>query len=153
MGKNNKSKGENGENIAIGELAKLGINVCVPLSDNLPFDFIIIYEDKLLKAQIKSSAYTNKKSKGSLEFTLVTNNWHKKTRKVYNSTEIDTIILCDFKYIYLLKKEEWENKCSFALRYENSLNNHDKNCHFAKDYILSIDRMKEVWGSNPLGPI
>lgn len=40
--KNNKQLGEIGERIAIGELAKYGIDVILPLSDNLPFDFVAL---------------------------------------------------------------------------------------------------------------
>lgn len=146
MGKNNKSDGEKGQNIAIGELAKLGIDVCIPLSDNLPFDMIVIYEGALLKAQVKSSSYSSSGCEGSLEFSLVSNNWHKKTTKKYTTSEIDIVILCDYNNIYILDTKDWEGRSSFTLRYEESKNNQSKNCHLSKDYIASPQRMKEVWG-------
>lgn len=34
--RNNKQLGEMGERVAIGELAKYGIDVLLPMSDNLP---------------------------------------------------------------------------------------------------------------------
>ena len=43
---NKKNIGELGEQIAIGELGKYGINVAIPLSDNLPFDIIVYYKNK-----------------------------------------------------------------------------------------------------------
>ena len=39
--RNNKQLGEMGERVAIGELAKYGIDVLLPMSDNLPFDFVL----------------------------------------------------------------------------------------------------------------
>ena len=147
MGKNSKSEGEKGQNIVIGELAKLGIDICIPLSDNLPFDMIVIYECQLLRTQVKSSSYTSSGCEGSIEFSLVSNNWHKKTTKKYTTSEIDVVILCDYDKIYLLDVKDWEGRSSFTLRYESSKNKQSKNCHIAKDYIASPQRMKEVWGT------
>lgn len=38
--RNKKQLGEIGE--AIGELSKYGLDILLPMSDNLPFDFVII---------------------------------------------------------------------------------------------------------------
>lgn len=144
MGQNAKSDGEKGQTIAIGELAKYNIDVCIPMSDNLPFDFIIIYEGKLLRAQVKSGGYSPKQSEGSIQINLRSNNWHKKTIKKYNSEEVDTIILCDYSTIYLLEKHEWENRNCFTIRYDEPKNGQRK-CHFAKDYIISEERIKKIF--------
>ena len=44
--RNNKQLGEMGERVAIGELAKYGIDVLLPMSDNLPFDFVVFHNNK-----------------------------------------------------------------------------------------------------------
>jgi hypothetical protein len=144
MSKNSKSEGEKGEKIAIGELAKWDIDVCIPLSDNLPFDLIIYYGNKLFRTQIKSSKYTVNGTHGSLAFDLRSNNWHKKTFKKYNTEEIDLMILCDYETIYLLETHEWNNKGHFTIRKEKSRNGQNKNCHLAEDYIISEERIKKV---------
>ena len=41
MQTNKKQLGEIGERIAIGELSKYGLDILLPMSDNLPFDIII----------------------------------------------------------------------------------------------------------------
>ena len=146
MGKNAKSDGEKGQAIAIGELAKWDIDICLPMSDNLPFDFIIIYEDQLLKTQVKSGQRTPPACSGSIEFDLRSNNWHKKTYHKYTRKEIDTIILCDYKTIYLLEPHEWENRNSFTIRYNKPKNN-QKNCHMVKDYIISKERIRKIFGT------
>ena len=56
---NYKTIGELGQNCAIGELSKYGLGIAPVLSDNYPFEFIIIADDKLFKAQVKTSTVSN----------------------------------------------------------------------------------------------
>ena len=49
--KNNKHLGEIGERIVIGELSKYGLDIMLPMSDNLPFDFLIYYKGKFYKGK------------------------------------------------------------------------------------------------------
>ena len=44
--RNKKQLGEIGERIAIGELSKYRLDILLPMSDNLPFDFVIYYNNK-----------------------------------------------------------------------------------------------------------
>lgn len=37
-----RNKKQLGKRIAIGELSKYGLDILLPMSDNLPFDFVII---------------------------------------------------------------------------------------------------------------
>lgn len=75
--KNNKQLGEIGERIAIGELAKYGIDVILPLSDNLPFDFVAYINNKFYKCQVKTTDSLTEND--SLRFSLTSNNWNKGT--------------------------------------------------------------------------
>ena len=145
MGKNSKSDGEKGQAIAIGELAKYDIDVCLPMSDNLAFDFITVYNGKLFRTQVKSGKKLPSRTNGSIEFDMRSNNWHKKTSKTYTSEEIDVMILCDYNTIYLLEKEEWEGKSTFTIRTEKPKNNQTKGCNLAEDYVICNERLAKVF--------
>jgi hypothetical protein len=132
-----KSKGEKGERIAIGELAKFDIDVAVPLTDNLPFDFILIYKEKLFKVQVKSA----ERQGNSTPFDLRTNNWHSKTSKKYSKEEIDIMILCDYNSVFLIGPKDFHKKSSFKIRYANYT---QKTSHKVEEYILSEKRIKEL---------
>ena len=135
-----KEKGEKGERIAIGELAKFDINIAIPLSDNLPFDFIAIYNDKLYRVQVKSS-----ERKGDYtEFDMRTNNWYSKTSKKYTKNEIDIMLLCDYEYIFILSHNEFDNRGHFTIRYSKE-KQWGNNQHFFEDFVLSKKRIQETF--------
>jgi len=138
---NNKNKGEIGERIAIGELAKFGIDVLIPLTDNLPFDFVIFYNNKMFKCQVK----TTSNNTDPLEFDLRTNNWYSKTIKIYNENEVDIFILCDFKEIYIFKFNELKNRKTISLRKILPDNGQIKKINLCKDYIISENRIKKIF--------
>ena len=54
--RNKKQLGEIGERIAIGELSKYRLDILLPMSDNLPFDFVIYYNNKFYRTQVKTTA-------------------------------------------------------------------------------------------------
>jgi len=145
MRDNPKFKGELGQAITIGELAKFEIQCALPMSDNLPFDIIVIYKDRLYKAQIKTSSYHTPGTNGSIAFNLNTNNWHKKTIRKYTKKDTDIMILCDYHTIYLLKKEDFIGRKSFSIRTETSKNKQRSNCNAAIDYSISVKRLEEVF--------
>lgn len=142
MNFNHKRIGEIGERIAIGELAKYGIDVLLPMSDNLPYDFVIYYNNKFYKCQVKTT--NSKTNNNSLCFSIVSSNWYSKTIHKYSSNEVDIIICCDLKNIYLFSINEVNNKTKITIREEQSNNNQVKNINFAKDYIISEERIKQV---------
>lgn len=140
--KNYKQIGEIGERISIGELAKYGIDILLPMSDNLPFDYVAYHNNKLYKCQIKSTSGVNEY--GSLEFSLTSNNWNKGTKTQYTSTDCDVIILCDLNTIYLFKQSELEGKQSICLKFPNS-GRITKSTNLTIDYIISQDRINKVF--------
>lgn len=143
--KNNKQIGEKGERIAIGELAKFDIDVLIPMSDNLPYDFVIPMNNKFYRCQVKSSTITNENCVGSIRYSLTSNNWYKRNIHKYTKNEVDIIICCDFKHIYLFKMEDVEGRSYITIRTEKSRNNQIKNMTFSEDCILSEKRIKEVF--------
>lgn len=141
--KNRKSLGEIGERIAIGELAKFGIDVMLPMTDNLPFDLVVYYNNKFFKCQVKTSKFIT--PQGSMLFDITTNDWYTKTVHKYTSEEVDVWILCDLKTIYLLKFGEVDCKKAITLRTSPTKNRQSMGIRYAKDYIISEQRIKEVF--------
>lgn len=141
--KNKKQFGEIGERIAIGELAKYNIDVILPLSDNLPFDLVVYYNNKFFKCQVKTSSKTTKE--GSTTFNITTNNWYNHTIHKYTKEEVDVWILCDGKDIFLMRFDENESTSSISLRESPTKNNQKCKVKYKKDYIINEERIKKVF--------
>jgi hypothetical protein len=141
---NAKSKGEKGQRIVIGELAKFDIDIAIPLSDNLPFDLIVVFPNKLFKVQVKTSSYST--NPGSICFGLSSNNWHAKTTKKYTEDDCDVMICCDLENVYLLLPEHFANRKAFSIRKTESKNKQNKGINFHKDFVLSEKRIEDVFG-------
>ena len=140
---NHKNVGERGERIAIGELAKYDIDILTPMSDNLPFDLVVYYNNKFFKCQVKTTSCKTKND--SFVFNIESNNWYSKTIHKYTNDEVDVFILCDLNNIYLLKFDEVEGKSNFIIRNSIPKNGCLENVNFASDYIISEKRIKEVF--------
>ena len=126
-----RNKKQLGERIAIGELSKYGLDILLPMSDNLPFDFVIYYNNKFYRTQVKTV-------NNSLNFSLTSNNYNKGTVHKYNEDEIDIMICCDLHNIYIC---DVANRNSITIREEPPANNQTKGINFAKDCIISIERL------------
>ena len=142
---NYKNIGEIGERIAIGELAKYGIDVLIPLSDNLHYDFVIYKDNKFYKCQVKTSLQSSPESEGSYRFSLVSSNWYSKTTYKYSKEDVDIFILCDGNNIYLYKYTDLKDKSSIYIRLKESENKQTKGVNFAKDSIISNERLKYLF--------
>ena len=141
--KNKKQLGEIGERIAIGELSKYGLDIILPMSDNLPFDFIIYYNNNFYKTQVKTTA--SKTVNDSLLFSLTSNNWNKGTIHKYDESEIDIMICCDLHNIYIFPEIDVKGRSSITIRENPPANNQTKGINFAKDCILSLNRLNYVF--------
>lgn len=146
---NYKDIGTIGQNCVIGELSKYGLGLAFPLSDNLPFDFIIIAENKLFKAQVKTS--TENKNGEVVAFGLCSNNWYNGTSKKYTEDDCDVFILYDLvaHNVFLLTPCNFRNRRSFYIRYNSPKRKNQHNSNLAEDYILSNKRVKEVFNFEP----
>ena len=142
--KNKKDIGEIGERIAIGELAKYGIDVMLPMSDNLPFDFVVFKNNKFYKCQVKTTA--SRSANNSLFFSLTSNNWYSKKEYKYTKEDTDVIICCDLNTIYLFNIDELLGRNGITLRTTLPKNNQINKVHFAKDYRISQDLIDKVFG-------
>lgn len=143
MRNNNKKIGEIGERIAIGELSKYGLDIILPMGDNLPFDFIVYKDNKLYKCQVKSTSV--KDEYNAFQFNLITTNWYSKKEYMYTKDDVDVIICCDLNTIYLFKFSELEGKKNISIRIDAPKQNQIKGINFAKDYIISEERINKVF--------
>lgn len=141
--KNHKQLGEIGERIAIGELSKFGIDILLPMSDNLPFDFVIFRNNKFYKCQVKTSNTVSKYN--SIPFSLTSNNWNKGTTYKYTKNDFDILICCDLETIYLFKFSDVEGKTYLCIRKEDTKNGQSKGITFAKDCIISENRLSYIF--------
>ena len=141
--KNNKQIGEIGERVAIGELSKFGLDILLPMSDNLPYDFVVYTNNKFYKCQVKSTNERNEND--ALRFSLTSNNWNKGTEHQYSENEVDVIICCDLNQIQLFPFSEVKDKKNICLRDSLPKNGQTKGINFTKDYIISEDRISKVF--------
>jgi len=144
---NAKLKGERGQSIVIGELGKWGIDVAIPMSDNYPFDFIIIGE-KLLKVQVKST--TEVTANGAVLFSFTSNDWYTGITKNYSTKDCDIIIGLDLRTfdVYLFGPEDFENKNGISIRKTTPKNGQSLGIHFHDNYIICEKRIKDTLGIN-----
>lgn len=135
-----KHIGDIGESCCIGKLAELGVLVATPLSDNLPFDFIIIYKNKLLKCQVKTaSAYRN----GAINFDLRSHHTSHNTKHTYDETMVDCFMLYSPKgYAYILGPEDFVGRTGFVIRVECAKNNQKGNAH--DEYVVTRKRLDNI---------
>ena len=147
---NMKEQGEESVRIAIGELAKFHISAAVLLTDNEPFDLIVIVDGRLFKAQVKSSGVEADRDvvKNSVKFKCSTSNWHKKTTKKYKKGDFDLMICVDMRdfSVYLVEPEKVMGKRTFQIRLSDSKNGQKKFCNMRNDYLLSKERIKSIFG-------
>ena len=113
------------------------------MSDNLPYDFVIYFNNKFYKCQVKSTS--GKNSSDVLVFDLTSNNWNKKEVHKYTTDEIDIIICCDLNKIYLFNFSEIKDKSKLYLRDKPTKNNQIKNVNFIEDCIISEKRITEIF--------
>ena len=81
---NGKCFGERAQLIAIGELAKYGIQIAYPLTDNLPFDLIAIAGKNLWRIQVKGSSQG---TENNIIFDFTTNNFYTGEISTYSKND------------------------------------------------------------------
>lgn len=139
---NKKNIGDLGEQIAIGELAKYGLQVVIPLSDNLPFDFAVFANNKFYKCQVKTTSTNNGNYS---KFRLTTGNGYLHKYHKYTTDEIDVFILCDLKTVFLFGIKDVLGKNEVRVRYSKTLSGQIRNINYASDCIISVNRIKEIF--------
>lgn len=130
-----KDKGDKGTGNVIADLLSKGIQVCLPLSEHLPFDLIAVKEDgSLLRVSVKYR--TLKKGSVCVVFSSSYSDSHGVHTKEVDKNLIDLLaIYCpETKQVYYVVPSEFDK--SVTLRIEESKNNQTKSINLAKDYLL-----------------
>jgi hypothetical protein len=141
--KNRKQIGEIGERIAIGELSKFGLDVLLPMSDNLPFDLVVYRHNKLFRCQVKTSFVMNEN--GSVTFDLSTNNWYSGGVYKYTKEDYDVLICCDGSDIYLFPIKEVENRKAIVVRMVPTKNNQRNKINYKEECKVSEQRINKIF--------
>lgn len=138
---NTKNIGEIGVNSVIGVLSRFGLGIAFPLSDNYPFDLIVIAGKKLFKIQVKTSSFST--SENSICFDFSSSNWYKGTVKLYNENDCDFIIGFDIvkNKVFIFDPKQFSNRRSLTIRYEKDR----KNSNACSDYEISEEIVKKYF--------
>ena len=140
---NGKYFGEIGQNVVIGELSKYGIQVAVPLGDNLPFDLIAIVDNRLYKLQVKSSSQGVKNE--YVTFVFSTNNFYNGEIKHYSKQEVDVMVGVDLRNYQVYLFDDFESINSINIRSSLPKNGQKKGLHWHDDFVLNASRVKDVF--------
>lgn len=130
-----KDKGDKGIGNVIADLLSKGIQVCLPLSEHLPFDLIAVKQNgSLLKVSVKYRTLT--KGCVYVAFSSSYSDSHGVHTKAVNKDLIDLLaIYCpETKEVYYVTPSEFDK--SVTLRIEVSKNNQTKGVNLAKNYLL-----------------
>ncbi len=133
-----KDKGDLAVGEVIADLLRAGIQVCLPLSEHLPFDLVAVSPSmsQLRRVQVKFAAAT----KGTIEVTL--RRTHADRHGVHNRTirleEIDAFaVFCpESNAVYYVMRNEIpsEMRSQFALRLVPARNGQVRKVRPAADY-------------------
>jgi len=144
---NYKQIGDIGQNCVIGELSKFQLGIAVILSDNYPFDIMVIAGSKIFRAQIKTSTvHLN----GAVCFDLTSNNFYTGETKRYSPDDVDVIICYDLRLnvTYVLTHDDINSTVN--IRYAPTKNKQNNSIRWASDYQLSAERVKKVFDWIPV---
>lgn len=140
---NGKYFGEIGQNVVIGELSKFGVGIAVPLGDNLPFDLIVIVENRLYKLQVKSSSQGKKNE--SVTFDFASNDFYTGKVKRYSKEEVDVLVGVDLRTYQVYLFSDFEKRRTMTIRLSLPKNGQTKNIHRHEDFVLTASRVKEIF--------
>jgi len=126
MRSNNKQKGDNSEIAFMYQIHQLGFIVSQPFGEQV-YDFIIDYNGKLSRVQIKSCYQVDKSSKGE-KYKLMTVRGAK--QRNYKRKDIDFLIgrIVPMNCWYIIPISEVENKYTISLftGVKNSISKYEK---------------------------
>jgi hypothetical protein len=130
-----KDKGDKGTGNVIADLLSKGIQVCLPLSEHLPFDLVAVKQDgTLMRVSVKYRTL----NKGSVvvAFASSYSDFHGVHTKAADKSLIDLLaIYCpETNEVYYLIPSHFDG--SVTLRLEEPKNNQTKGVHLAKNYLL-----------------
>lgn len=113
---------------------KQGLTVSVPIGDNARYDFIVDFNNKLVRFQSKTSNLTRTENCLNFACASIKYNSQGSNRTKYSQDEIDYFITLHPKtrQIYIVPVEECGNECN--LRFVPPKSNNYNGVKMAKDY-------------------
>ena len=101
---NSNRRGNIGMGYAIAKLTELGYNISIPVTDSQDYDLIADLEGVLLKVQVKTTSYKDKKSEYYM-VALRTKTYNK--LKSFTDSDCDLLfVLTESGQMYLIPKNE-----------------------------------------------
>lgn len=101
---NSNRRGNIGMGYAIAKLTELGYNISIPITDSQDYDLIADLEGVLLKVQVKTTSYKDKKSEYYM-VALRTRTYNK--LKSFTGSDCDLLfVLTESGQMYLIPKNE-----------------------------------------------
>lgn len=132
-----KDKGDKGTGNVIADLLSKGIQVCLPLSEHLPFDLIAVKEDGTLQ-RVSVKYREIKNGCVSVSFRSSYSDSKGVHTKHINKSLIDLLaIYCpETSSVYYVNPHKFEK--NVTLRIEETKNNQTKGINLAKDYLMVL---------------
>jgi len=130
-----KDKGDKGTGKVIADLLSKGIQVCLPLSEHLPFDLIAVKNDgTLMRVSVKYRTVIRETV--SVAFKSSYSDSHGVHIKDVDKSLIDLLaIYCpETNLVYYVLPSNFDK--SVTLRIKESKNNQTKGVNLAKDYLM-----------------
>lgn len=101
---NSNRRGNIGMGYAIAKLTELGYNISIPITDSQDYDLVADLEGKLLKVQVKTTSFKDKKSKYYM-VALRTKSY--KEMKSFRDSSCDLLfVLTEEGRMYLIPKDK-----------------------------------------------
>lgn len=132
MASSTKTLGTLGEQALIFEFIKHGIWVSKPIGDNVPYDFIVDANGRLLRVQVKTTEHVND---GIMVFETNKTNPHRNTNRKYSTEEIDLFgLYCvENGYVGLVPIKEYNSK-QMKIRLIPTKNHQNEKVKYAHDF-------------------
>lgn len=130
-----KDKGDTGTANVIADLLLKKIQVCLPISEHLPFDLVGVKEDgTLIRVSVKYRSVKN----GIITVPFYSSYSDSKGvhKKAVNKKLIDILaIYCpETKKVYYINPYEFDK--TLTIRIEKTKNNQNKNIKLAENYLM-----------------
>lgn len=102
-----KTKGDLAEQIVILEALKREIDVSIPIGDRLPYDLIFDVKGKLLRIQVKSAWFDNRRENYQVDTRMYKANRKNSYHKKYKTNDFDfaCLAIIEKNIIYIMPSE------------------------------------------------
>ena len=136
-----KAIGNIGEAKVLAALVEMNIPVYMQFGDNEPADYIILFDSKPYKVQVKTSTTYNGET---VKFDLCSSNlYHQRgtTRHMYTIEEVDFFLCYDYTTDKIFLIINQGNMTHITIRYTKPKNNQVSGVRFAHQYVLCAENL------------